>query len=277
MPVDAELFSFPPQLYLHLQSIEDLPSKGQRENVSYDPVVVSCLLPDCKHMHKSKAAKPSLNPVFDDTVVFPLDRTKSAENVAVRISVYESDDLCNNGACTTSAIGHVLLPVVDCLTPNDNAREFRRRVGRRSTITGNLGRLLVSLAYLPSLERLSCVILRAKEIKCEKGATVASLETYVKVTLMCGVDKVKSRKTAIIRGTDSPVYTESLCFVVPMAYIDETSLVIQVVQRAQLKKDRILGQVILGPYIYTQGSAISHWGKMLARREAAKQWHNLYL
>ena len=80
-----------------------------------------------------------------------------------------------------------------------------------------------------------------------------------------------------MRGTPSPVYTESLAFVVPMALIDQTCLIIQVAQKTHFKRDPILGQLVLGPFIYTTGNSLSHWGKMLNSREATKQWHILYM
>ena len=102
-------------------------------------------------------------------------------------------------------------------------------------------------------------------------------ETYVKVTLMCQGDKVKTRRTTAVKGTPNPVFTESLSYVVPMSLIDVTCLTIQVAQKTHFKRDPILAQLLLGPFMYTTGNSLSHWGKMLNSREATKSWHSLYL
>lgn len=102
-------------------------------------------------------------------------------------------------------------------------------------------------------------------------------ETYVKVRLVCGSEKIKTERTPSIKGTVNPVFAESLSYVIPAFFIERTVLVIQLMQKGHLRRDKLLGQVILGPYILTDTRNLSHFGQMLSGREAVRKWHSLYL
>ncbi|XP_033643986.1 synaptotagmin-6-like [Asterias rubens] len=255
---------------VHLYNVTDLPAKGQREGV--DAVVHGCLLPDEKLNLKSKIIKDTLNPIFDDTMEFPVDPSKDFSLQALRLSVFDSEN-CSK----ICAIAHTIIPLTDC-DMDGKQKEIKKKLQKKAEMVGDLGRLYLSLAYLPSQDRLSCFIVRARGLVPEKGTSQDNLETYVKVCLMCTSEKVKSRRTPSSRGTIDPVFTESLSYVLPMSFMEDSFLLIQVMQKGHnFKKDSVIGQLILGPYTYTQGRSLSHWGKMLSTREASKQWHALYL
>lgn len=76
----------------------------------------------------------------------------------------------------------------------------------------DLGDIMVSLAYLPSAERLMVVLIKARNLRIVDDARNSS-DPYVKVTLLGpGGKKMKKRKTGVQRGTVNPVYNEALAF-----------------------------------------------------------------
>lgn len=100
------------RLIVHLKEITDLPIKGgqtAQSEMTYDVVVQACLLPEEKPLLKSKVIKDTLNPVFDETLVVPIDRSKNLEHVALRMSVY-----CSENCLRHETIGHVVVPLTDC-------------------------------------------------------------------------------------------------------------------------------------------------------------------
>ncbi|XP_033108357.1 synaptotagmin-15-like isoform X2 [Anneissia japonica] len=259
------------RMVVHLQQVSDLPAKGHGDT-AYDTVVSACILPDEKFTSESSVVHKTLSPQYDEEIDFPLDMKKSLEKQALRMSVYDAVRRHKY-----NVVGHVIVPFTQC-DFGGHPKTFKKAIKKRSMITQHLGRLMLTLAYLPSNERLSVVILRANGLqgKEKESKELQSLETYVKVSLMVGENKVKSRHTNVSTGA-SPIFTESLTFVVPSEYISDACLVIQVLQKGHFKRDDTIGRLILGPYMYTDGRNLSHWGRMVSHREATKKWHDLYL
>ncbi|XP_071952512.1 synaptotagmin-15-like [Antedon mediterranea] len=259
------------RMVVHLQQVSDLPAKGQGD-IAYDTIVSACILPDEKFTCESSVVHRTLNPDYDEELDFPLDMKKSLERQALRMSVCDAVRRHKY-----NVVGHVIVPFPQC-DFSGTPKTFKKAIKKRSKITHHLGRLMLTLAYLPSTDRLSVVIIKANGLQGMEKETkeLQSMETYVKVSLMVGEDKVKSRHTNVSTGS-SPIFTESLTFVVPNEYISDACLVIQVLQKGHFKRDDTIGRLILGPYMYTDGRNLSHWGKMVTHREATKKWHDLYL
>ena len=100
------------RLIVHLKEITDLPIKGghtAQSEMTYDSVVQACLLPEEKPLLRSKVVKDNLNPKFDETLVIPIDRSKNLEHVALRMTVY-----CSEQCLRHETIGHVVVPLSDC-------------------------------------------------------------------------------------------------------------------------------------------------------------------
>ncbi|RWS02437.1 synaptotagmin-15-like protein [Dinothrombium tinctorium] len=148
--------------------------------------------------------------------------------------------------------------------------------------------LLVSLCYLPSMERLSVGVLRSrnsqfthsldskgnlKKLSCDK------MESYAKVTLMCGGEKIKSMRSSTITvatNTDL-IYNQTFGFIVPSDFLDETTLIIAICIKSRIKPRDVIGKVISGPVDYSSNDKITHWGRMLAEPRPVTEWRVLHL
>lgn len=70
---------------------------------------------------------------------------------------------------------------------------------------------MVSLSYLPSAERLTVVVIKARNLRVVDD-TRNSSDPYVKVSLVQAGKKIKKRKTGVYRNTVCPVFNEALTF-----------------------------------------------------------------
>lgn len=75
----------------------------------------------------------------------------------------------------------------------------------------DLGDLMVSMSYLPSAERLTVVLIKARNLKVVDVSRNSS-DPYVKVSLIQNGKKVKKRKSGVYRNTICPVFNEALTF-----------------------------------------------------------------
>ncbi|KAJ4438402.1 hypothetical protein ANN_14347 [Periplaneta americana] len=90
----------------------------------------------------------------------------------------------------------------------------------------DLGEVLVSLLYNENLHRLSVTVIEARRLKFREERR----DSYVRVTLNQHYRTVKVKRTATVKGTDSPNFSECFNFRVPAAQIDVTSVSFQVLQ-----------------------------------------------
>lgn len=87
---------------------------------------------------------------------------------------------------------------------------------------------------------------------------------------------VKCKKTSAVLGSTNPVYSETFSFKANPAELDTASLSLTVMQSAEADKSHELGQVVVGPYMYTRGRELEHWNEMLSKpKELVKRWHAL--
>ena len=75
----------------------------------------------------------------------------------------------------------------------------------------DLGELMVSMSYLPSAERLTVVLIKARNLRVVDVSRNSS-DPYVKVSLIHSGKNIKKRKSGVYRNTISPVLNEALTF-----------------------------------------------------------------
>lgn len=70
---------------------------------------------------------------------------------------------------------------------------------------------MVSMSFLPSAERLTVVLIKARNLRVVDDSRNAS-DPYVKVSLIHAGKKIKKRKTGVYRNTVCPTFNEALTF-----------------------------------------------------------------
>ncbi|XP_064077572.1 synaptotagmin-9-like [Macrobrachium nipponense] len=125
-------------------------------------------------------------------------------------------------------IGHVLFMLKD-LAPWEGKRMLRRDLEREVSLSPrDLGQLEVSLCYNNNLERLTVTVGSAKQLKVDEDIRQDKNEFQARVALMQQTKMNKTKKTAVVKGTDSPSFNESFNFKVAPDALDTTAVCIHI-------------------------------------------------
>lgn len=101
----------------------------------------------------------------------------------------------------------------------------------------DLGDLMVSMSYLPSAERLTVALVKARNLRVVDVSRNSS-DPYVKVSLIQDGKKIKKRKTGVYRNTVCPVFNEALTFDISKNTLKKTTIEFVVLH------DSLLGKII---------------------------------
>ncbi|XP_076276413.1 uncharacterized protein LOC143207152 isoform X2 [Lasioglossum baleicum] len=137
-----------------------------------------------------------------------------------------------------------------------------------------LGELFFSLTYLPTAERLTLVVVQARNLR---GSSVPG-SFFVKVYLLQQGKKIHKKKTSIKKAENSPIFNESITFNVPTNILANIQLRLTVAEvsgdQSISSKPYSVGHIIVGPT--STGRALQHWTLMLTNiRHPIAKWHHL--
>ncbi|XP_004683386.1 PREDICTED: synaptotagmin-12 [Condylura cristata] len=135
-----------------------------------------------------------------------------------------------------------------------------------------VGEILLSLSYLPTAERLTVVVVKAKNLIWTSDKATA--DPFVKVYLLQDGRKMSKKKTAVKRDDPNPVFNEAMIFSVPAMALQDLSLRVTVAESSSNGRGDNVGHVIIGPS--ASGMGTTHWNQMLATlRRPVSMWHTL--
>ncbi|XP_008941804.1 PREDICTED: synaptotagmin-15-like, partial [Merops nubicus] len=172
-------------------------------------------------------------------------------------------------------LGQVIFPLKNETLADDNKLVIWRDLEKENLEPpSEHGDIQFSLSYNDYLGRLTVVVLRARGLKLQEESHAVSV--YVKVSLMNHNKLIKSKKTATVLGSPNPVYNETFSFKAEQTELDTASLSLAVLQSIKGEKTRLLGRVVVGPFMYTRGKELEHWNEMISKpKELVKRWHAL--
>lgn len=110
------------------------------------------------------------------------------------------------------------------LSSSTSSIEVWGEIGRERKPPEETQEVCISLSYLPSAERLTLIVMKARNLFPQSQSSKDSLDSFVKVGLLCGEKRVKKRKTAVCKATRSPVWNESMSFNVPAAMLPSSAI-----------------------------------------------------
>ena len=97
--------------------------------------------------------------------------------------------------------------------------------------------------------------------------------------MVSGGKTIKTKKTSSFRKRDisNPVFNESFVFDIPNEYLEKISFVMAVCANPRSgSSKRIVGRIVVGPYMYSSGDGLAHWNDMLlSPRHSVAHWHDL--
>ncbi|XP_054710412.1 synaptotagmin-15-like [Uloborus diversus] len=266
------------RLTVFLERAEGLPKKGTIEH--YSTFVKLNIASSRKNFRLSKSVRNTSNPVYKEEHVFHTNSSKwkSAKDNILRLSVYDSD---RQGRY--DAIGHAIISL-DKLNSEGKERH-RLPLTPMALPIQNIGQILIGLFYSATQSRLGLHVIKAKHLRIDFDDHKKHLrplhrdvfDSFVKMTLMCAGQKVKTIRSRVVVDSGDPFYNHKSNFVVPPQYLTDSSLVVTVMYRGVLGRSFPIGRIALGPYTEMSDGSKTHWGRMAQDSRSVVQWRNLYL
>ncbi|XP_032581001.1 uncharacterized protein LOC6618666, partial [Drosophila sechellia] len=232
---------------------------------SLDTFVRIYLVPDHPGAMQTKVVKGTLTPNYNESFDFWLHKRQARHSLWFH--------LYHNGPAHTligeaeMEIGEMPRPITTWI-PLSDSRKCNARWGE----------LMFSLSYLPTAERLTIVVVKARNLKLdgeqpapESAETVHSV--FVKVYLMDKDRKVLKKRTSLKRKDRSPIFNESMIFSVPPPSLTTTQLRVTVFG-VTTSGVTPLGHIVAGSCAV--GKGLRHWHQMLSSlRKPVAMWHVL--
>ncbi|KAF8383163.1 snt-5 [Pristionchus pacificus] len=262
-------------LMLHIVRANNLPV--EEKGASVDPYVKMHLLPERKNHSKTKIARQTKDPEFNE--VFSFDVSFNALSTRMlQLTVYDFERFTRHGL-----IGNVIMR--DLFEQSDlyTWTEYTMQI-IGSQEKNDFGDLLLYLSYSYQEQKLSIQVAKAYNLR-PMDITGAS-DPYVKIEQIHRGRRVKLRKTNTKKANLNPVYHETLEFDLPSAQIDETNMLVQVMDWDRIGKDDLLGCCILGKRSCT-AEGRNQWDQCFAQHEIGiaqsattkpkpvGQWHSI--
>lgn len=147
-----------------------------------------------------------IHTVFDEDFVFE-ERPALIGRRTIEILLYDFDSYSRHFCIGGTQIE---LGKLD-LTHKIDMWQFLGAKTEQDSRFDELGDVMVSMSYLPSAERLTVVLIKARNLKVVDMSRNSS-DPYVKLSLLQNGKKIKKKKSGVYRNTTCPVFNEALTF-----------------------------------------------------------------
>ncbi|KAL1116086.1 hypothetical protein AAG570_005581 [Ranatra chinensis] len=242
-------------LHVHLIEGEDI------VDAFSEPYVRLSLEPPVDSRMRQTNTQPQPNPVFDQHFKFPVSFEDLNDKDLV-LQVFDYDRYSRN-----DIIGELRVSL--CELDVTSRVEIWGDIAKTKKPPEELQEVLISLSYLPSAERLTVVLLKARNLFTPENRD--TVDPFVKVYLLSNGKRIKKKKTACRKASPNPVWNEALTFNINSNNLQNSAVEICVLDQGS---DLIGGPSILGCALIGGGS--SHWAEMISSpRKAVAMWHVL--
>jgi hypothetical protein len=260
-------------LVVTVNRCENLPAKDSTAKSS-DPYVKLQLLPEKQHKVKTRVMRRTLNPVYDEDFTFYGIHFNQLEGLTLHFVVLSFDRYSRD-----DVIGEVMLELdsIDLSNSDNTPVPIYKEITPRSYKLKSQGRgeILVSLCYQPAANRITVVVLKARNLP--KMDITGLSDPYVKIYLLFNGQRIAKKKTHVKKRTLNPVFNESFVFELPHMEegLKNISLEFMLLDWDRVTKNEVIGRLELGGD-KCEGTALHHWNEVLAspRRQIA-EWHKL--
>lgn len=237
---------------------------GIEPNVPVDSYVRVFLLPDKSTNMQTRIQKRTNEPIFKERFLFGVDRRELPQRI-VMCYVYICDKYTNTliGEAVVNLsevdLRKTFVDWVPILEPNKDSND--------------LGDLMFSLSYLPTAERLTVVVVKARNLRWNNDKEHG--DPFVKVYLMQNGKKICKKKTSLKKDERNPIFNESMIFSVPLNALQQNvQLRLTVMEYHAEGKPSTIGHVFVGTQC--TGKSLSHWNQMMSSlRKPIAMWHPL--
>ncbi|XP_033634877.1 synaptotagmin-4-like [Asterias rubens] len=251
-----------------IHQAQGIPMKDPQSGTS-DPYIKLCLLPEKKHKVKTRVMRKTLDPVYEETFTFYGLAYNQLQGVTLHFVVMSFDRFSRD-----DVIGEVVVPLANIdlsEKPVSLTREVKPRHPKISKTQGR-GELLTSLCYQPAANKLTVVVLKAKNLP--KMDVTGLSDPYVKIYVMYNNQRLAKKKTRLKKRTLNPVFNESFLFDVPLEGLENVSLEFQVLDHDRVMKNEIIGRLVIGSK--AGENEAQHWTDIIRNpRKQMAEWHKL--
>ncbi|XP_059172162.1 synaptotagmin-12-like isoform X2 [Physella acuta] len=229
-----------------------------------DTFIKGILMPGGDDKFQTKTVKNTTDPVFKERFLFTVEPDHLLGK-SLQLQVFSVDKYARQ-----KVIGEADVRIGDVDLNFPIKMWFNLRdIDEKPTEYGDI---LFSLSYLPTAERLTVVIVKARSLKWKDGKD--SGDPFVKVYLMQNGKKISKKKTTVKRGEKNPIFNEAMIFSVPSTALPTVQLRITVAEYQSENRTPSLGHVIVGAH--TSGTESTHWNQMMTSlRKPVAMWHFL--
>ncbi|CAG5010142.1 unnamed protein product [Parnassius apollo] len=248
-------------LEVHLIEAHDL--AGYEAGGFNDPYVRVSLLPEVDtRVRQTPVHRNEANPFFDQHFKFPVSHDELGDKTLL-LQVFDYDRFSRNEVMGSAKVPLFRVEVA-------GGAEVWAELSRERRPPEELQELLLSLSYLPSAERLTVVVLKARNLLPPQEGKDA-LDVYVKVYLLVNGKRVKKKKTNR-KEINNPVWNEALSFSLPSTNLQEASIEVCVVTGGG--SGLVVGWCCVGAA--EPAAEGRHWAQMAHEtRKAVAMWHTL--
>ncbi|XP_053599880.1 synaptotagmin-5 isoform X2 [Plodia interpunctella] len=248
-------------LEVHLIEAHDL--AGYEAGGFNDPYVRVSLLPEVDtRVRQTPVHRNEANPFFDQHFKFPVSHDELGDKTLL-LQVFDYDRFSRNEVMGSAKVPLSRVEVA-------GGAEVWAELSRERRPPEELQELLLSLSYLPSAERLTVVVLKARNLLPPQEGKDA-LDVYVKVYLLVNGKRVKKKKTNR-KEINNPVWNEALSFSLPSGNLQEASIEVCVVTGGS--NNLVVGWCCVGAA--EPAAEGRHWAQMAQEtRKAVAMWHTL--
>ncbi|CAJ1070060.1 rabphilin-3A isoform X2 [Xyrichtys novacula] len=275
---------------LHCCVIKAKGLKPMDSNGLADPYVKLHLLPGASKSNKlrTKTLKNTLNPVWNETLVYHGISAEEMSRKTLRLSVSDEDKFGHNEFIGETRVAlkklkfdqkknfsvclERVIPVKKAVGGPARGMALYEDDLNEGDDSEERGRVLVSLTYNSQLGRLIVGVVRCAHLAAMDSNGYS--DPFVKVNLKPDMGKKAKNKTQIKKKTLNPEYNEEFSYEIKHGELAKKTLDISVWDYDMGKSNDFIGGCQLG--IQAKGECLKHWYECLKNKDKKiERWHVL--
>nr|CAB3266767.1 synaptotagmin-5-like [Phallusia mammillata] len=259
-------------LRIHVDQARYLKPKDQSQ--FSNPYCVVSVLPG-SHSKESHKIRNTVDPLFQENFSFEVQPHELREKT-VQIKFFNYDQYSRD-----ESMGTVVQRLDEFKL--DNRVDLWRKIYQlepheKIGSEHQSGDMLLRIGYLPSAEKLTVVLLKARSLnEVETDGERRAPDPYIRVSIYHEGNLLKKKKTSTKRRTCNPTYNQAINFAVPLDVLPQVEIQFSVVHESGLKINRAerkeaIGYLEIGPH--SSGAEFEHWRDLMSNKPQAR-WHHL--
>ncbi|XP_071754530.1 rabphilin-3A [Centroberyx gerrardi] len=275
---------------LHCCVVKAKGLKPMDSNGLADPYVKLHLLPGASKSNKlrTKTLKNTLNPVWNETLVYYGITDEEMTRKTLRLSVSDEDKFGHNEFIGETRVAlkklkfnqkknfsvclERVIPVKKAVGGPARGMALYEDDLKDGEDSEERGRILVSLTYSSQLGRLIVGVVRCAHLAAMDSNGYS--DPFVKVCLKPDMGKKAKNKTQIKKKTLNPEFNEEFSYEIKHAELAKKTLDISVWDYDMGKSNDFIGGCQLG--IQAKGESLKHWYECLKNKDKKiERWHVL--